>query len=360
MALDNRNRRERKKILKLVYEDNLRGHERGNAPVARNRVLLWSGIGVMIVMVVALGFTIGALNRANKPVMARPIGSANWPESEPVRMPPATIDGNIPKAAAYEKIGSGSVSVARLFDLNVKTIVIDAGHGGRDPGAMGVTGLKEKDVTLDVASRLAQRLRALHGYRVKMTRVSDSTTSLKDRAAYANTHDADLFVSVHVNYFPTEPVFALETYYFGPESDASSLELAALENKNSDYSVAEFDGMMKHLGDRVKLQESKRLAGYVQRSLYQNTRHLNEKVRDWGVKTAPFVVLVGANAPGILAEIGVISNLSEESRLKTAPYRDQLASFLEEGIVNYLNERSRPEQSAESGTSHDTSEKTDR
>jgi N-acetylmuramoyl-L-alanine amidase len=350
MAPETRHHRTKKRILQLVYEDNQRIEHPDRRPPHRSSVTMWAGVGVMAVMVATLIFFVSLLNRRTQVVLAEPADDVQEVAARIPSLDTPAVQGDIPDAAAYGQIGTGAIPVARLFDLDIRTIVIDPGHGGRDPGAVGSTGLEEKEITLDVALRLAERLRALTGYRVELTRETDSTSSLRSRAEFANENDADLFVSIHVNYFPTEPVFALETYYFGPQSDASSLKLAELENRDSDYSVAEFDRMMGHFGDRVKLQESKRLAGYVQQSLFRNTKKINRRVSDWGVKTAPFVVLVGASAPGILSEIGVISNREEESRLRAAPYREELALFLEEGIVNYLNERARtdtPPQSEE-------------
>ncbi len=217
----------------------------------------------------------------------------------------------------------------------------------------------EKEITLDVALRLGRRLTENHGIQVAQTRDGDQTRSLKERAVIANERGADLFVSIHVNQFPEEPVYALETYYFGPQSSSSALRLAELENKNSDYAVAEFNIMIRRIGDRVKLEESKRLALHVQRSLFRNSRELNGKVKNWGVKTAPFIVLVGAEAPGILSEIGVISNSEEEARLRTPEYREKLALFLEEGIVTYLNELSNQEASQNGVTENATEEDVD-
>jgi len=254
-------------------------------------------------------------------------------------------EGDIPAASAYAAIGDGTSSLVSLFDLGVRTIVIDAGHGGRDPGAIGISGVQEKDITLDVAERLRRRLAHGYGYQVLMTRSTDSTISLRGRAEFANDRNADLFVSIHVNSIPDDRVVPLETYYYGPPADRSVLRRAELENQNSDYSVAEFNRMLQGLGDRIKLQESRKIARYVQRSLYGNAHEQNDAIQNWGVKTAPFVVLVGANAPGILAEIGVVSNRDSEARLTTPEYREQIAMFLEEGIVNYLTELAQNEVS---------------
>ncbi len=376
----NDSKTDRQDILRGVYEENKRIGDRfrarASAPTARTYA---TGVGGVILLVIVLilateyvfqdrrfGTTGGAdrtalagdskLARINSsgsssgiaPSHDIPVASESIPES-----------GDIPASGAYGAIVSAPLPLSQLFDLEVRTIVIDAGHGGRDPGALGSAGLMEKEITLDVALRLARRLTENHGIHVALTRDGDQTRSLKARADFTNEKRADLFVSIHVNQFPEEPVYALETYYFGAQSSASALRLAELENKNSDYSVAEFNVMIRRIGDRLKLEESKRLALHVQRSLFRNTRDLNGKVKNWGVKTAPFIVLVGAQAPGILSEIGVISNSDEEARLRTPEYREELALFLEEGIVTYLNELSDQEASQNGVTENATEEDVD-
>lgn len=243
-------------------------------------------------------------------------------------------------AAGSRYIEQSTVPIASLFDLSVKTIVIDAGHGGRDPGAVGEGGLTEAEVTLDVAQRLKQRLEHSHNYRILLTRTADEYLSLRDRVQFTNERDADLFISLHVNYLPVEPVTSVETYYFGTEVTAETMQLAERENRHSDFSVAEFNEMLQNVSRTMKAQESKEVATSIQRSLYRNIRQLNRDVSDWGVKSAPFMVLLGVQAPAVLAEIAVLSNHAEEEKLAQDEYREMLAAFLEEGISQYLKQRS--------------------
>jgi N-acetylmuramoyl-L-alanine amidase len=345
---DNRNMRsEKANILREVYEDNVRIRDRqprGSIYTAHPYVTGVGGVFVLIVVVLLAAnfvFQDAAPSISLETILSARASSVATRSDQSVPVRSLDESGDIPATSAYEAIGSTSESLAELFDLAVKTIVIDPGHGGADPGAIGVTGATEKEITLDIGQRLRKRLLdSGYGYRVRMTRTSDTTLTLRGRADFSNRENADLFVSIHVNSFPDERVVALETYFFGPDTDAKSLRIAEEENRNSDYSVAEFNRMVQRMGDRIKLQESRTIARYVQRSLYGNASELSEGVSNWGVKTAPFVVLVGADAPGILSEIGVISNPESEAKLMTPEYREQIAMFLEEGIVNYLTERS--------------------
>ena len=229
--------------------------------------------------------------------------------------------------------------VADLFNLRVSTIVIDPGHGGRDPGASGAEGTQEKEITLDLARRLRKRLLEHEGYRIVMTRDDDIAVPLGDRVDFANDHDADLFVSIHINWLPDKTVAPLETYYFGMRADATALQLAHGENSTSEYSVAEFNEMLQRAGNTVKFQESRNLAEAVQGSLLSTVREANSGVSDWGVKAGPFVVLLGVESPAILAEVAALSNPDEESRLNTDAHREALARALEEGIIAYLDAR---------------------
>ncbi len=231
------------------------------------------------------------------------------------------------------------ISLARLFGLSVKTIVIDPGHGGRDPGAIGPGGLLEKDVTLRIALKLRDRLKRHPGYQILMTRDRDVWVSLKDRVEFANAHQADLFISIHVNALEQEYLNIIETYYFGAPTDKQSLRLAEAENEGSEYLMAEFKGMIKKIGDQFKQQESRALALSIQKSLYRHLKRQDAKILNRGVKTAPFVVLLGADMPSVLAEIACISNPGEEKRLADFSYLNEVASHLEHGIVNYLDDR---------------------
>jgi N-acetylmuramoyl-L-alanine amidase len=226
-----------------------------------------------------------------------------------------------------------------VFGLDVETIVIDAGHGGKDPGAVGASGTLEKDIALDIALRLRDRLRSLGRYKILMTRDTDTTLRLNERVAFANDNQADLFVSIHINAYPDVQVNTVETYYFGAPPDAASLELAELENSGSQYRMADFKAMIEKIAHTMKHQESASLAVSIQRSLFHNLHKLDHDVRNFGVKTAPFVVLLGVDSPSVLAEVSCITNIEEEAKLNTPAYREKIASYLEKGVHDYLRHK---------------------
>jgi len=232
--------------------------------------------------------------------------------------------------------GDDRVRLLSLFGLNIKTLVIDPGHGGSDPGAIGGMGTQEKDITLDVALKLKERLRRGANYNILLTRHSDRTLSLAKRVEFAKEHKADLFISIHVNALPNQSVNAIETYYFGPPLNAETLQLAEQENKGSLYSIGELSGIIQDIGNTVKRQESEMLAASIQKSLYRNVRNLDTQVFDVGIKMAPFVVLSKVAVPSVLVEISCLSKEEEEARLNSTDYRDKIASFIEEGIIAYL------------------------
>jgi len=234
------------------------------------------------------------------------------------------------------------VSIAALFDLAVKTIAIDPGHGGRDPGAIGRSGLMEKEVTLDIARRLRDRLERHLSYRILMTRDDDVTLSLKDRAEFANEKGADLFISIHLNSIPAKPLMIIETYFFGAQADQQTLEIAEKENQGSEYLMTEFRGMIMKISDKFKQQESEILARSIQRNLFLNIRHQNGTAVSRGIKSAPFIVLLGADMPSVLTEVSCISSQEEERKLADPAYREEIAGYLEGGIVQYL-EKSKKE-----------------
>ena len=253
--------------------------------------------------------------------------------------PSAPMENATPEALDQLKslVSEGGPSLARLFGLSVNTIVIDPGHGGKDPGAIGHMGSHEADITLEIAKRLRDRLQAYDNYKVLLTRETDEFLSLNERVKFANENHADIFISIHINYYPGDQLNFVETYYFGPNSDRKVAELAAKENADSQYLYAEFKEMVEKMGDTLKFQESKVLARSVQENLYPQIRKVNKKARDHGIKPGPFVVLLGIDAPSILTEVTSLNNKQEEKRLKSPAYRDKIAAFLEKGIVNYLN-----------------------
>ena len=233
-------------------------------------------------------------------------------------------------------VDAKTVTIAALFDLAVKTIAIDPGHGGRDPGAIGPGGLEEKEVTLDIARRLRDRLKKHSSYRILMTRDDDVSMSLKDRAEFANKNGADLFISIHVNSVPVKPLMIIETYFFGAQADQETIEIAKKENQGSDYLMAEFRDMIVKISDKFKQQESETLAMCIQRNLFLNIRHQNGTVVSRGIKSAPFIVLLGADMPSVLTEVSCLSSKQEEKKLTDPAYREEIAGYLEGGIVQYL------------------------
>lgn len=231
--------------------------------------------------------------------------------------------------------------MADLFNLKVQTIVIDPGHGGIDPGATGHQGLKEKDVVLDIARRLRDKLNRSGKYRVLLTRDEDKKVYLKERVAFAKENRADLFISIHINSLPDEArhLNYVETYYFGPHTDQRSLELAEKENHDSDYLMGDFREVIARIGDTLKTEESKELAGSIHKRLYSNLKRRNHELMDARSKAGPFMVLLGVEVPSVLVEVSCISNKAEESRLSLSGYRDDVADYLMAGIIEYLEQR---------------------
>lgn len=234
--------------------------------------------------------------------------------------------------------------MADLFGLKVHTIVIDPGHGGIDPGATGRNGLMEKDVVMDIARRLRDKLEGTGNYRILLTREEDRKIFLKERVAFAKENRADLFISIHINSLPPEAAHVnyVETYYFGPHSDQRTLDLAEKENRDSDYAMVDFRGVIARIGDTLKTEESKDLAHALHRRLYKTLKQHNQGLLDAGIKTGPFVVLLGVEVPSVLVEVSCISNTAEELRLATTEYRDIVADQLKAGIIEYLERRAYP------------------
>jgi N-acetylmuramoyl-L-alanine amidase len=250
------------------------------------------------------------------------------------------LESTADTAGRYEAmLNQLGLPMADLFGLKVQTIVIDPGHGGIDPGATGQQGLKEKDVALDIARRLRDKLTESGNYHVLLTREEDRKVYLKERVAFAKENHADLFVSIHVNSLPARPVNYVETYYFGPYTDQRSLDLAAKENSDSDYVMGDFHKIIARIGDTLKTEESRALANSLHKHLYANLKRLNAGLVDAGSKTGPFVVLLGVDVPSVLVEVSCISNKAEETRLAKPGYRDSVAGFLQTGIVEYLERR---------------------
>jgi N-acetylmuramoyl-L-alanine amidase len=231
----------------------------------------------------------------------------------------------------------GDRSLIRTLGLRIGKIVIDPGHGGHDTGTIGPDGLLEKELVLDVSRRLGKLLAARLGAEVAFTRRDDTFIPLETRTSIANQEQADLFVSVHANSSRDPDARGVETYYLNFTSSPEALEVAARENSASDKSIHELQDLVKKIALKEKIEESREFASDVQGALHSGLAARNPGERNRGVKKAPFVVLIGANMPSILAEISFLSNPADERRLRTPEYRQRIAESLYRGIARYVD-----------------------
>ncbi|HEV8494163.1 MAG TPA: N-acetylmuramoyl-L-alanine amidase, partial [Candidatus Angelobacter sp.] len=220
---------------------------------------------------------------------------------------------------------AGERSLIRALGLKIGKIVVDAGHGGHDTGTIGPNGLEEKDLVLDVALKLGKLLEDKLGAEVVYTRDDDTFIPLETRTAIANKEQADLFISIHANSSSDASARGVETYYLNFTSRTDALEVAARENAVSEKSIHELQDLVKKIALKEKIGESREFASDVQRSLYAGLSAKSPSLRNRGVKKAPFVVLIGANMPSILAEISFVSNPDDAKKLKTNDYRQRIA-----------------------------------
>jgi N-acetylmuramoyl-L-alanine amidase len=231
----------------------------------------------------------------------------------------------------------GQQSLSRALGLKVGRIVIDAGHGGHDTGTIGPNGLMEKDLCLDVALRLGKMIEeGLPGAEVIYTRDDDTFIPLEERTNIANQAKADLFISIHANSSPDSSARGVETYYlnFSPSSEA--MAVAARENATAQSSVHDLESLVQRIARNEKIEESRELASDIQDSLANRMQRVNKNIRNRGVRKAPFVVLIGANMPSVLAEISFISNPTDEVALAKPDGREHVAEGLYKGIQAYL------------------------
>jgi N-acetylmuramoyl-L-alanine amidase len=232
---------------------------------------------------------------------------------------------------------SGDRSLIRALGLKIGRIVIDPGHGGHDTGTIGPNGLEEKDLVLEVGRRLGKLLETRLGAEVVYTRKDDTFIPLETRTAIANQQRADLFISIHANSSHDSAARGVETYYLNFTSSPEALEVAARENAVSEKSIYELQDLVKKIAMKEKIEESREFAGDVQESLHTGLAAKTPAIRNRGVKKAPFIVLIGANMPSILAEISFVSNPADEHRLVTSEYRQRIADSLYRGIAKYVD-----------------------
>ena len=275
---------------------------------------------------------------AAKPPVALPGPAPALPtlaksSSRSKRRPPAVVFPDVREASPT---ANGDRSLIRALGLKIGKIVIDPGHGGHDTGTIGPNGLEEKDLVLDVGRRLGKLLQARMGADVVFTRKDDTFIPLETRTSIANQEQADLFVSIHANSSRDRDARGVETYYLNFTSSAEALDVAARENAASDKSIHELQDLVKKIALKEKIEESREFASNVQRALHTGLAAKSPGIRDRGVKKAPFIVLIGANMPSILAEVSFVSNPGDERRLQTSDYRQRIAESLYRGISKYV------------------------
>ncbi len=256
------------------------------------------------------------------------------PSTRKLRRKGAKDPDAVPAQAAVP-MADGETSMVRALGLKIGRIVIDAGHGGHDSGTLGVDGIEEKDVVLDVALRLGKLLHDRLGSEIIYTRSDDTFIPLETRTAIANKAQADLFLSIHANSSPDASARGVETYYLNFTSSPDALETAARENAVSDQSIHQLSDLVKKIALKDKIAESREFAGDVEESLYGGLQRGNAGLKDRGVKKAPFVVLIGANMPSILAEISFVTNAKDARQLQEPEYRERVAESLYKGVAKY-------------------------
>jgi N-acetylmuramoyl-L-alanine amidase len=303
-------------------------------------------------------FTVSTLTNPPRVVMelkSRAARVTTAPPAPPSATPPAPTtppptatplpsrdrQGAVPAKVEAAKLPRREQNLIRALGLKISRVVIDPGHGGHDTGTIGPSGLMEKDLALDVAKRLADLVADRLGSEVVLTRTDDSFIALEERTALANEKQADLFISVHANSSRAPSARGIETYYLNLTSDREAMEVAARENASSNKSIHELQDLVTKITLTEKIAESREFAGHVQRSLQKTTA-----LRNRGVRKAPFVVLIGARMPSVLAEISFLSNPRDERLLKTPAYRQKLAEALLQGMTGYVQSLSRVEVAA--------------
>jgi N-acetylmuramoyl-L-alanine amidase len=251
---------------------------------------------------------------ASKPSPSAP-ASPTYPAESPTNVPP---------------------SMARVLGLRVRRIVIDAGHGGHDSGTIGPDGVEEKDIALDVALRLGHLLQQRLGAEVIYTRSTDKYVPLEERTAIANAAHADLFLSIHANSSSDPEVRGVETYFLNFTTSPDAMAVAGRENTDSNRSVYDLSDLVRKITLSDKIDESREFAGDVQQQLYSGLLYGNPGLKNRGVKQAPFVVLIGAQMPSILAEISFLTNPEDAAELSRFRYRERLAEALYRGVAEYV------------------------
>jgi len=248
----------------------------------------------------------------------------------------APAGGGTAGAAKKPEPVRGAYSMARQLGLGIRSIVLDPGHGGVDPGCLDDAGLREKDLTLDISLRLRDLLRAGTKIDVIMTRETDILVPLENRTVVANQRRADLFVSVHINAFRDKRRRGIESFFLNFSSDPAVNELAARENFTTTKTIGEMDKIIRKIVQNSKIIESRDLAEKIQASLVRDLAGQYSDIKDLGAKGGPFWTLIGAEMPSVLIEVSHISNAKEAQRLRDPAYRQQIAQGIYDGLMAYV------------------------
>jgi N-acetylmuramoyl-L-alanine amidase len=273
----------------------------------------------------------------------RPAGNASTPATS-TKLIPATKPA--PTEVSPRASENAARSMTRALGLKVNRIVIDAGHGGHDEGTTGPKGVLEKDVVLDVALRLSKLVQARMGADVVLTRSDDTFIPLTERTDIANQQKADLFLSIHANSSPAREVAGTETFFLNFTNSPAAMAVAARENAGSEKSVGELQDLVRKITLNDKIAESETFAQAIEGAIAAQAGRSNPAAKDRGVKRAPFVVLIGAGMPSVLAEIGFLTNAKDESNLGKPDYRQKVAEALYKGLSQYAQSLSHFEVTA--------------
>ena len=256
-----------------------------------------------------------------------------YPKKEEAAEAPLNI--KVPQPARPSKDG---YSLIRQLGLGIKTIVLDPGHGGTDPGCVGRgKELYEKSVVLDVSQRLKTLLTENTDLEVIMTRDSDIFLPVENRAVIANQKQADLFISIHANANPSKNFYGIATFFLNFSLDPDVNRIAARENATTQKNISEMKDIIEKIAKRSKSLESKELATSIQENLVGGLSKNYKHIKSLGVRGGPFWVLIGGDMPSVLVEVSHLSNSREEQRLKTPNYRQRIAKGIFDGIIKYIN-----------------------
>jgi len=248
--------------------------------------------------------------------------------------PPPIAPAGTPSIGPASTTSGGDYTLARQLGLGVSRIVIDAGHGGNDPGAKA-NGIEEAELVLDIALRVEKLLKQQPGMQVILTRRTDVFIPLEERTAIANREGADLFLSIHANAARRATAKGVETYFLNFATNPEAEAVAARENATSGKSMGNLPKLVQQITLNTKVKESREFAQMVQTSMIRGLRAQNKAVSDLGVKQAPFVVLIGAEMPSVLAEISFVTNKAEASLLKNDAYKQRIAQSLADAVLRY-------------------------